>query len=81
MVSLGSHIGYLELPEILPHTIEVFADHEKVLTNLREPKIPIVEGGSYVANQGECNLIEEKFINFNGFYRDKGAHERAQKEG
>jgi len=59
MVALGSHIGYLELPEILPHTVEVFADHEKILTNLREAKVPLVEGGSYVANQGECELIDD----------------------
>lgn len=79
-VALGSHIGYLALPEILPHTIEVFVDHEKVHTNLRENKVPIISGGSYVANQGECNLIEQQFINFNGFYRDRGAYENAQKE-
>ena len=46
-VALGSHIGYLELPQILPHTIEVFVDHEKVLTNLKENKIPCMPGGSY----------------------------------
>ena len=79
-MALGSHIGYLALPEILPHTIEVFVDHEKVHTNLRESKVPIISGGSYVANQGECNLIEQQFINFNGFYRDRGAYENAQKE-
>ena len=64
----------------MPHTIEVFADREKVLTNLKETKIPIVSGGSYCDNQGECNLIEQKFINFNGFYRDESALEQAQKE-
>ena len=64
----------------MPHTIEVFTDHEKVITNLKESKVPLVAGGSYYANQGECDLIEHKFINFNGYYRDESAVERAQKE-
>lgn len=42
----------------MPHTVEVFVDHEKVLTNLKESRIPIVAGGSYCDNQGACNLIE-----------------------
>ena len=76
----GSNIGYLQLPEILPHTIEVYIDQEKIITNLKENKIPLVAGGSYYANQGECNLIESKFINFNGFYRDESTVEQAIKD-
>ena len=38
----GSNIGYLQLPEILPHTIEVYIDQEKIITNLKENKIPLV---------------------------------------
>ena len=58
----------------------MFVDHEKVLTNLKESKIPIVSGGSYCDKQGECNLIEQKFINFNGFYRDESMIDAASKE-
>lgn len=76
----GTNIGYLQLPEILPHTIEVFTDHEKVISNLVEAKIPMVAGGPYCDNQGKCNLIDQKFINFNGFFRDEAAIEQAQKD-
>ena len=36
----------------MPHTIEVFADHEKILTNLKESAVPVMSGGSYCDNQG-----------------------------
>ena len=47
---------------------------------MKESKVPLVAGGSYFSNQGECDLIEHKFINFNGYYRDESTVERAQKE-
>ena len=31
----GGTIGQMELPQILPHTIEVFPDHEKLSNNLQ----------------------------------------------
>jgi hypothetical protein len=60
-------IGQLEVPIVLPHTIEVFADHEKIHSNLLSPwTVPIIKGGTYCENQGPCTVLEGKFINFNG---------------
>ena len=73
-------IGYVNLPEILPHTVEVYVDHEKIYNNLTMPKIPIVQGGSYAGNQGECDLIEQKYINFNGHTKDDKLIDFANKE-
>ena len=64
-------IGHVDLPQILPHTIEVYVDHEKIYNNLTMREVPIISGGSYSDNQGECDLIEQKFINFNGHSKDE----------
>ena len=49
MIDVGK-IGYVNLPQILPHTVEVFVDHEKIYNNLTVPKVPIIAGGSYCDN-------------------------------
>jgi hypothetical protein len=49
MIDVGK-IGYVNLPQILPHTVEVFVDHEKIYNNLTVPRAPIIAGGSYCDN-------------------------------
>ena len=61
----------MELPQILPHTIEVFPDHEKLDNNLRESTMPLIKGGTYCENQGSCTLLIGKFQNFNGHNKDE----------
>ena len=61
----------MELPQILPHTIEVFPDHEKLANNLQGPSVPMIKGGTYCEQQGPCTLLEGKFLNFNGHTKDE----------
>ena len=63
-------MGQMELPQILPHTIEVFPDHEKLNNNLQTSTVPLIKGGTYCDNQGPCTLLVSKFLNYNGHTKD-----------
>ena len=60
-------IGRMMLPEILPHTVEVFIDSEKVQTNLGEKPVPQIKGGF------PNKFINKKFLAFNRDYTPEDA--------
>jgi len=52
----------LKLPQILPHTVEVFTDSEKVYTNCPDEYVPPMNSTGDSPN----NLVDGQFLNFSG---------------